>query len=174
MSSLPNVSYFRVFGSKCYALQKRSNSSKFAPKVYEGFLLSYDSNSRAYLKAAMTICLSPHCPFCLHSRHRRRLTLFSSTACHCYLVSPHPLLHTQVAEHRLASELLSEPLDLAPCYRSHRTSVPRPHRDPLLVSYRAGISSSSFGVVEGSCCHPYQVGESPLMLPRGGRVNRRF
>jgi transposase InsO family protein len=31
----PNVSYFRVFGSKCYVLQKRSKSSKFAPKVYE-------------------------------------------------------------------------------------------------------------------------------------------
>jgi hypothetical protein len=44
----PNVSYFRVFESKCYVLQKRSNSSKFAPKVYEGFLLGYDSNSCAY------------------------------------------------------------------------------------------------------------------------------
>jgi transposase InsO family protein len=32
-----NVSYFRVFGSKCYVLQKRSKSYKFAPKVYEGF-----------------------------------------------------------------------------------------------------------------------------------------
>jgi hypothetical protein len=42
----PNVSYFRVFGSKCYVLQKRSKSSKFAPKVYEDFLLGYDSNSR--------------------------------------------------------------------------------------------------------------------------------
>jgi transposase InsO family protein len=44
----PNVSYFRVFGSKFYVLQKRSKSSKFAPKVYEGFMLGYDSNSRAY------------------------------------------------------------------------------------------------------------------------------
>jgi hypothetical protein len=44
----PSVSYFRVFGSKCYVLQKRSKSSKFAPKVYEGFLLGYDSNSHAY------------------------------------------------------------------------------------------------------------------------------
>jgi hypothetical protein len=44
----PNVSYFRVFGSKCYILQKMSKSSKFAPKIYEGFLLGYDSNSRAY------------------------------------------------------------------------------------------------------------------------------
>jgi transposase InsO family protein len=44
----PNVSYFRVFESKCYVLQKRSKSSKFAPKVYEGFLLGYDSNSHAY------------------------------------------------------------------------------------------------------------------------------
>jgi hypothetical protein len=32
----------------CYVLQKRSKSSKFAPKVYEVFLLCYDSNSRTY------------------------------------------------------------------------------------------------------------------------------
>jgi transposase InsO family protein len=44
----PNVSYFRVFGSKCYVLQKRSKSFKFAPKFYKGFMLGYDSNSRAY------------------------------------------------------------------------------------------------------------------------------
>jgi hypothetical protein len=44
----PNISYFRVFASKCYVLQKRSKSSKFAPKIYEGFLLGYDSNSRTY------------------------------------------------------------------------------------------------------------------------------
>jgi hypothetical protein len=44
----PKVSYFRVFGSKCYVLEKRSKSSIFTPKVYEDFLLGYDSNSRAY------------------------------------------------------------------------------------------------------------------------------
>ena len=44
----PNVSYFRVFGSKCYILNKKPKSSKFAPKANEGFLLGYDSNSRAY------------------------------------------------------------------------------------------------------------------------------
>jgi transposase InsO family protein len=43
-----NVSYFWVFRSKCYILHKRSKSSKFASKVYEGFLLSYDSNSHTY------------------------------------------------------------------------------------------------------------------------------
>jgi transposase InsO family protein len=44
----PNVSYFRVFGSKCFILIKRVRKSKFAPKVVEGFLLGYDSNTRAY------------------------------------------------------------------------------------------------------------------------------
>jgi hypothetical protein len=44
----PNVSYFRVFGSKCYILVKRSRNSKFAPKAIEGFLLGYDSNTKAY------------------------------------------------------------------------------------------------------------------------------
>jgi hypothetical protein len=44
----PNVSYFRVFGSKCYILVKKGMHSKFAPKVVEGFLLGYDSNTKAY------------------------------------------------------------------------------------------------------------------------------
>jgi hypothetical protein len=44
----PNVSYFRVFGSKCFILIKRGRNSKFAPKAVEGFLLGYDSNARAY------------------------------------------------------------------------------------------------------------------------------
>jgi hypothetical protein len=45
----PNVSYFHVFESKCYILVKRDRHSKFAPKVVEGFLLGYDSNTKAYM-----------------------------------------------------------------------------------------------------------------------------
>jgi hypothetical protein len=57
-----NVSYFRVFGSKCYILQKRSKSSKFAPKTYEGVLLGYDSNSRAYRVLNVTTgCVETTC-----------------------------------------------------------------------------------------------------------------
>jgi hypothetical protein len=44
----PNVSYFRVIGSKCFILIKRGRHSNFAPKAVEGFLLGYDSNTRAY------------------------------------------------------------------------------------------------------------------------------
>jgi hypothetical protein len=44
----PNVSHFRIFGSKCFILIKRGRNSKFAPKAVEGFLLGYDSNTRAY------------------------------------------------------------------------------------------------------------------------------
>jgi hypothetical protein len=33
----PNISYFRVFGSKCYILVKRGRHSKFAPKPVEDF-----------------------------------------------------------------------------------------------------------------------------------------
>jgi hypothetical protein len=43
-----NVYYFRVFGSKCYILVKKGRHSKFAPKAVEGFLLGYDSNTKAY------------------------------------------------------------------------------------------------------------------------------
>jgi hypothetical protein len=44
----PNVSYFHVFGSKCYILVKKGRHSKFAPKAVEGFLLGYDSNTKVY------------------------------------------------------------------------------------------------------------------------------
>jgi transposase InsO family protein len=44
----PNVSYFRVFSSKCFSLIKRGRKYKFAPKAVEGFLLGYGSNTRAY------------------------------------------------------------------------------------------------------------------------------
>jgi hypothetical protein len=44
----PNVSYFRVFGSKCYILVKKGIHFKFAPEAVEGFLLRYDSNTKAY------------------------------------------------------------------------------------------------------------------------------
>jgi hypothetical protein len=47
-SNKPSVSYFRVFGSKCYILVKKGRNFKFAPKDVEGFLLGYDSNIRAY------------------------------------------------------------------------------------------------------------------------------
>ena len=43
----PKVSYFRVFGCKCFILNKKPKTSKFAPKVDEGFL-GYGSNEHAY------------------------------------------------------------------------------------------------------------------------------
>jgi hypothetical protein len=36
------------FGRKCFILIKRGRNSKFSPKAVEGFLLGYDSNTRAY------------------------------------------------------------------------------------------------------------------------------
>jgi hypothetical protein len=65
-SNKPNVSYFRVFGSKCYILLKRSKSSKFALKVYEGFMLGCDSNSCAYcVFNKEPVVLKPHVMLCL-------------------------------------------------------------------------------------------------------------
>jgi hypothetical protein len=61
-SNKANVSYFRVFRSKCYVLHKMSKSSKFTPKVYEGFLLGYDSNSHAYCVFNVTTsCVKTTC-----------------------------------------------------------------------------------------------------------------
>jgi hypothetical protein len=47
-SNKPNISYFRVFGSKWYILVKKGWNSKCAPKAVEGFLLGCDSNTRVY------------------------------------------------------------------------------------------------------------------------------
>jgi hypothetical protein len=44
----PNVSYFHIFRIKCYILVKKGRHSKFASKAVEGFLLGYDSNTKAY------------------------------------------------------------------------------------------------------------------------------
>jgi hypothetical protein len=44
----PKISYFIVFGCKCYILIKGSRLSKFEKKFDEGFLLGYSSNSKAY------------------------------------------------------------------------------------------------------------------------------
>jgi hypothetical protein len=44
----PNVSYFRVFGCKCFILNKKPKSSKFAPKVDECIFLGYASNAHGY------------------------------------------------------------------------------------------------------------------------------
>jgi hypothetical protein len=44
----PKLSYFRVFGCKCFIFNKRPKISKFAPKVDARFLLSYGSNEHAY------------------------------------------------------------------------------------------------------------------------------
>ena len=42
------MSYFRVFGSKCFIPNKKPKNSKFASKVDEGFLLGYASNAHGY------------------------------------------------------------------------------------------------------------------------------
>ena len=44
----PKLSYFRVFGCKYFILNKKPKTSKFAPKVEEGFVLGYGSNEHAY------------------------------------------------------------------------------------------------------------------------------
>jgi hypothetical protein len=44
----PKVEYFRVFGCRCFILNKKAKSLKLAPKVDEGFLLGYASNAHTY------------------------------------------------------------------------------------------------------------------------------
>jgi hypothetical protein len=48
------VHYFRVFGSKCFILNKKTKSSKFASKVDKGFILGYDTNEHAYRVVSKT------------------------------------------------------------------------------------------------------------------------
>jgi hypothetical protein len=48
IANKPKVDYFRVFGCRWFILNKKVKSSKFAPKVDEGFLLGYASNAHGY------------------------------------------------------------------------------------------------------------------------------
>ncbi|RCU38697.1 transposase, partial [Acinetobacter baumannii] len=44
----PNISYLKVFGSKCFVLNDQDNLGKFDPKSDEGIFLGYSSSSKAY------------------------------------------------------------------------------------------------------------------------------
>jgi hypothetical protein len=44
----PNVSYFKVFGCKCYVLIKDARLSKFDSKAQEGIFVGYATDSHAY------------------------------------------------------------------------------------------------------------------------------
>ena len=44
----PNVSYFKVFGCKCYILIKGTRLSKFESKAQEGIFVGYAAESHAY------------------------------------------------------------------------------------------------------------------------------
>ena len=44
----PDVSFFRVFGCKCYIYKKRQHLEKFQRRCDIGFLVGYSSKSEAY------------------------------------------------------------------------------------------------------------------------------
>ncbi|XP_074346239.1 uncharacterized protein LOC141685011 [Apium graveolens] len=44
----PNISYFRVFGSKCFILDTQNTRGKFETKSAEGIFLGYSTTSKAY------------------------------------------------------------------------------------------------------------------------------
>ena len=44
----PNISYFKVFGSKCFVLKTIDRDGKFDSKSYEAIFLGYSLTSRAY------------------------------------------------------------------------------------------------------------------------------
>ena len=47
-SKTPNISYFRVFGCKCYILNTKDYLGKFASKMDVGVFLGYSNSSKAY------------------------------------------------------------------------------------------------------------------------------
>ena len=62
----PNISYFKVFGSKCFILNTKNNLGKFDAKSNVGILLGYSSSSKAYRvfnKKTMVVEESVHLVF---------------------------------------------------------------------------------------------------------------
>ena len=45
---MPNVKYFRIFGSTCFILKDRENVGKFDSRSDKGIFLGYSSTSKAY------------------------------------------------------------------------------------------------------------------------------
>jgi len=44
----PNVSYFRVFGCKCFVLNTKDNLRKFDAKAFKAIFVGYSNTSKAY------------------------------------------------------------------------------------------------------------------------------
>lgn len=44
----PSVSYFKVFGYKCFILNNKNNLQKYVSKAHEGILLGCSTTSKAY------------------------------------------------------------------------------------------------------------------------------
>ena len=62
----PNISYFKVFGSKCFILNIKDNLGKFDAKSNVRIFLSYSSSSKAYRvfnKKTMVVEESVHVVF---------------------------------------------------------------------------------------------------------------
>ena len=62
----PNVSYFRVFGCKCFVFNTRDDLDKFYSKAYEGIFVGYFSTSKAYrifIRSTLTIEETIHVKF---------------------------------------------------------------------------------------------------------------
>ena len=54
----PNVSYFKVFGCKCFVSNTKDNLGKFDAKAFEAIFVDYSSISKAYRvfnKSSLTI-----------------------------------------------------------------------------------------------------------------------
>ena len=65
-SRKPNVSYFKVFGYKCFVLNTKDNLGKFDAKSYEAIFIGYSNTNKAYRvfnKSTMTIEESIHVKF---------------------------------------------------------------------------------------------------------------
>jgi len=56
---IPNISYFKVFGCKCFILNTKDNLGKFDSKSDEGIFFGYSSSSKAYRvfnKCSIHVC----------------------------------------------------------------------------------------------------------------------
>ena len=61
-----NVSYFKIFGCKCFVLNTKDNLGKFDAKAYEAIFVGYSTTSKAYRvfnRSSLTIEESMHVKF---------------------------------------------------------------------------------------------------------------
>ena len=127
----PNISYFRIFGCRCYILVNgKSNIGKFDSRSDEGIFLGYSERSKAYRvfnRRTLVVEESVHVKFIERQPHRGDHTIITSES-----IEPPAVIAPETEKDSYSSdgeiqnqaEEATEPLTLPPPWRFTKNHPP--------------------------------------------------